>query len=370
MITILYVYKKNNFYDEHILTYFLKKCYNHPKVKIHLVTNDDTPYIPPFIARNSINADIQLDNTIIGPHTNDWLENAETNKNEILQLFTKVPDEIYDIFPHTYFNTIPSFSVSPYNGTHIFTDIKCIIKGVKIYSQNLFLDKYLESIKPKYSFFIPYYDEPVLEKYSIYHTFIHPVQLKPPSVYFESEIFRRIKEIPNTEYIGILTWRSERKIQRKLNELIFDLNSLRKEYDLIALYPREDSKELLEYAYTSHGNNFKILWEWLLSELKIPIEPITFTFYSNLWIMKRTFFVEYIDFVNKCMKILDTIPPELNKILWSNSNYSAGSLSSEQLMSRFNLPHYSFHPFIFERLICLFCHNKKLYRFLMQKKYI
>jgi hypothetical protein len=196
-------------------------------------------------------------------------------------------------------------------------------------------------------FYMMYYDENIFPQYGIYHNFMTFIRLNPPSVYFESNGFRLITSVPDFEYIGVLTPSFERKSNLTIPEII---NKVKKsKEDLIPLY--SDNSDLLRQATQHHGKKFQIIWEWVLQNCSIKRKTCK-AFFSNLWILKREKFCEYLQFAKNVMNLLDNAPPNLQSLLKSNSNYT-GKLTSQVLLERTGYPYYTFHPFIMERIIVI-----------------
>lgn len=194
-------------------------------------------------------------------------------------------------------------------------------------------------------FFMMYYDEDILSEYGIYHEFMTYIKLEPQTVYFESQGFRLIENIPDFEYIGIITPSLYRKTKLTIKQIIEKVN----QEDLIPLYP--GNQDLLTQAIESHGKNFEIIWIWLMKSLNIKIRKLK-VFYSNLWVLKRSKFIEYINLARKAMDLLDNAPDNIKILLNSDAKYITGKLSAEALLKKTNYKYYTYYPFIMERLIC------------------
>ena len=305
MYTILYINDDDTFVSKKNYHYFLKKCGNYtPYVAIHIISRV-TEKIPSWCQSSKpvVKPDLTLySSKHFGPIHDNWLSDIRY---------------------------IPTY----------FKEIKGNIEELSC--NNI-------------TFFMPFYDEPVFETYGPYYEFLHPIHLNPPSVLFESYLFKLITEIPETDYIGILTYKFPQKTNKTLKELI-NINT--EDKDIIVFFHK--NCELLQQAEKSHGRKFTVLWKWLLNELSITVKPVHFCFFSNLWMMKRKHFVKYLKFVSHVISLLENIPSELAVILWSNSGYT-GTVSKNELKDRYNIEHYPFHPFILERIIILFVHHFKL----------
>jgi hypothetical protein len=282
MFNIVYVYKRHSLIDEKVLQYFIENCPIIPFVSYYIVANQSMA-LPRHIkcinslgGRDQITVGCLLDNSTFGPISPEWLN--KLNSNYIKKFFVPLVYSYPDLFPRTFIgsDSAPRFSL-PYNGIYIVAPQKPIALP---YSSN-FVD--MSSLsqhnhllhKPKYTFFMPYYDEPVYEYYGPYYQFLKPIRLNPPTVYFESEVFRHIRSVPDTDYIGILTFAFPRKIRHNLEQLITRLNLLcnGNVKDIIALYC-PDKRELIQFATESHGSAFLTLWRYILTQLNLPEQKI------------------------------------------------------------------------------------------------
>jgi hypothetical protein len=213
----------------------------------------------------------------------------------------------------------------------------------------------------------------LLYSYENISNFIHPniipLQLKPSSIYFESNGFNLIdiNSIPqNATRIGFITPSFFKKVNVSHIKDVYSLfNFINNSNELIIKFFAfyfSNSDETFNYSCTSaHGPNFLIIWNWLLDQMGYSkyIDCNIKSFYSNLWVSYTNITIEYIIFARKAMNILDNCKDEyIYNLLHSNSNYP-GKLNKKQLNKICNKPYYTFHPFIMERLICLFIFIKQ-----------
>jgi hypothetical protein len=196
--------------------------------------------------------------------------------------------------------------------------------------------------------FLLYSDEDI--SYYI-HPDIIPLKLNQTE-YFESEAFRMLNEsdLPDVENIGFITPSARFKIPNFSIKKILEINPK----PITFLFP--GSQKCEEHAIRFHGNGFLTIWKYLLDCHSISYDIInTYTGkFSNLWIAKRSFVIEYLNFAKKTIEYLDKSNTEIKNILFSDSKYIGKLLESGLLKKKFNLSHYPFHPFIMERIICLF----------------
>jgi hypothetical protein len=119
--------------------------------------------------------------------------------------------------------------------------------------------------------------------------------------------------------------------------------------DLTPLYTGGD---LMEQAVESHGKRFEVIWLWLLRELGIKARKMR-GFYSNLWVLERERFIEFLCLIRRVFNILESAPDEIRYLLESDANYRSGNLSPTILLERTGFSYYTYYPFILERIICL-----------------
>lgn len=185
------------------------------------------------------------------------------------------------------------------------------------------------------------------------HPNIIPLKLKQ-SYYFESEAFRMLekKDLPICDNIGFITPKGLRiaLAGRSLNEFMDSLNK-----KITEITPLINVHNTLEQAAQVHGNNFRIIWDYLSEKIykgkytynEIPI------FIRNCWVAPYKTVVDYLDFAKKTFQLIADAPANIQQLLVSDSLYG-DSLLREKCLAKFGFPHYPFHPFIFERLICFY----------------
>jgi hypothetical protein len=236
---------------------------------------------------------------------------------------------------------------------------KVVIAEVYEEFQNISTDIFISenlSEKKNTVLFLLYNDENISEFEKISE--VIPIKLNQ-NHYFESEFFRMFEEknfsqIQDIDNIGIITPSFYKKIQKSIPELLLlNPNPIKK------LFLLKTKMNYYDHGIYTHGKNFKIIWDWLVLKLNINFKKIkknkkSVGFYSNLWIAKKSFFLKYIEFAKKSMELLDNAPENIKKLLHSNSNYPGNLLKEGKLIEKFGYNWYPMHPFIMERLICLF----------------
>jgi hypothetical protein len=197
--------------------------------------------------------------------------------------------------------------------------------------------------------FMFYYDELVYDEYGNFFNLMDFIRLYPQNKYFESSGFLKIKDIPNKKYIGIITPSLTRKTMLTIEYILQKI--VNHNEDIIPLYYSGES--IIKQGIKHHGENFKIIWNWLLKEINVPIHIDIPAFYSNLWILKREYFIDYLNFLKKVINKLENAPIDIQIALKSNSMY-VGKISAEKLLYRTGYSYYTYYPFILERIICLY----------------
>jgi hypothetical protein len=212
----------------------------------------------------------------------------------------------------------------------------------------------------KTKLFLLYHNEDI-SKYS--HPDIIPLKLNQ-TPYFESEAFRMLEDLPNAENIGFLTPSAKNKIKYFSIENILNLDP--DPFFYFCKGPERVEKQAIEY----HGKTFLILWRYILDfhRISYSIMNTYYGSYCNLWVAKREFVREYIEFAKKTMNFLDNSSEDIRMLLFSDSRYYEGKLLNTGILNKkFGFNHYPFHPFVMERLISLFATLKKYPYYLISK---
>lgn len=174
---------------------------------------------------------------------------------------------------------------------------------------------------------------------------------------FESDFFKNVEIDENCKYIGMITYR----VCSRLNVLMLNIGYILHfcEADVVSVNyspPWGDNLKNTENIHPGFNYIWKKLMNVLLPELsddeifsdKIPI------FYNNYWYAKPKVLLEYREFLKKAECELEKIPE-----VYNDSEYNSGNCSKEELEKISGKPYYTFHPFIFERLPCIFVWYKK-----------
>lgn len=197
--------------------------------------------------------------------------------------------------------------------------------------------------------------------YSKKYSWITPVQI-PNTKYMESIVFYMLKdryqEWKDKTHVGIIKYSFEEKCpfynfpylceQAKDIDVFTFVNGHEDNYQI-------PNPTMLNYASLCH-TLFPIIWYLLLKQFQIPLdkifEPSIPAFYSNFWIAKTKCFEDYMVFFQQVLNIMDT-NDELKYLLHQNANYLQ-RLPVDKLYEIMNVPYYTYHCFICERLPCFF----------------
>lgn len=197
--------------------------------------------------------------------------------------------------------------------------------------------------------------------YAKKYNWIIPI-LIPNTKYMESIIFHLLKdryhEWKDKTHIGILKYSFEEKSPfynfRYLCENMKDIDIM------TFVNGHEDNYNIpnptmINYASICH-TLFPVIWYLLLKHFQIPVDKMFDVsipaFYSNFWIARRHCFEEYLQFFHQALTIMDT-NEEVSFLMHHNANYLQ-RLPSETLTKIMNVPYYTYHCFICERLPCFF----------------
>ena len=112
----------------------------------------------------------------------------------------------------------------------------------------------------------------------------------------------------------------------------------------------------LEFLTKFHGENFLKIWHWLIKELGYSeyYDKDFKGFSANMWVANRKFTKRFIKIAKRAMKLCEDAPPEMKALLYRDPNYN-GSIK-RLCFEKFGIPHYPFHPFIIENLVCFLTH--------------
>lgn len=179
------------------------------------------------------------------------------------------------------------------------------------------------------------------------------------NIMYDSWLHSNIDEWINTDYVGTLSWKSNTKISLPELDCPKFQDQISKENPDVVVF-LVPNMILLDQAQKGHGDAFKRVWVYLLSQLGYSeleaTDPSIKLFWSNYWMAKPDVMLKYIDFFRKAKNILEN-SDHIQDDIWSNSNYG-GYLPKERLIEIFNKPYYPLYLFIMERLPCFFFHQQ------------
>jgi hypothetical protein len=203
--------------------------------------------------------------------------------------------------------------------------------------------------------FLAYNDEDIS---AFQHPDIIPIKLDQTE-YFESEIFRMLTPdmIPEADNIGIITPSLFKKVPGITIDSLFTKNP--DPFVKLLLWQEHIPADVLAVRY--HGNMYMVINTWLFEQLKFPLSIVNNFkgFYCNLWITKRSLFLEYLEVAKRAIKHLDSPPSHIQNMLTTDPLYRGKLMRTGILEKRFRKPYYPWQPFIMERLICAFAHLKE-----------
>ena len=174
---------------------------------------------------------------------------------------------------------------------------------------------------------------------------------------FESDFFKNVEIDERCKYIGMLTYRVLQRPHVLMLNIGYVLSCC--DTDVVTLNYEPPWGDKLTDAERFHPG-FKNIWIQLMKVL-LPDLPEDDTwsdkftmFYNNYWFAKPKVILEYREFLKKAEEELEKIPE-----VYDDSGYTVGNVSKEELQKITGNPYYTFHPFIFERLPCIFVWYKK-----------
>jgi hypothetical protein len=216
--------------------------------------------------------------------------------------------------------------------------------------------------------YIIYHDEESFKLASIFLKYNWARLRKIDSTkYFENIIFSYLDinrdEWINKKFVGFLTYNSYKKIN------IFDIEKLANQYSDYDVISLNNSFNIPLLLITEHYHpNFINIWEQILLILGYNINDILSLeiplYYNNYWLAKPEWLNKYIIFYKKVIDIMEN-NILIRNMLYQNSTYPGKLLEHPQKLIKIcGRPYYTYHTFIFERLVCFFfwVEKAKLYQ--------
>lgn len=168
---------------------------------------------------------------------------------------------------------------------------------------------------------------------------------------FESEFFMNVDVDESYKYIGMLTYRVTSRPHVLMLNIGYILSYC--DTDVVSVnYNRGDTLTKTELFHPGFKNIWLQLMKKLLPDLyekdvwndEIPM------FYNNYWFAKPKVILEYRNFLKKAVDALEEIPE-----VYQDAGYGeTGNTPKEALERITGKPYYTFHPFVLERLPCIF----------------
>jgi len=170
--------------------------------------------------------------------------------------------------------------------------------------------------------------------------------------YFENEIILNMQIDMTKKYVGQITYNfaySKYDIftHIDLNKLLDSVNT-----DIVTLY--HNPHEKIRDIHKSINPKFIDIWTRLLikmlpNDIDVLSDSIKL-FYCNFWVAKPEIMKEYQDFLKKAIELLEEDPD-----VYDDAGYTSPTvITKERLVEISGKPYYTFHPFILERLPCVF----------------
>jgi hypothetical protein len=183
---------------------------------------------------------------------------------------------------------------------------------------------------------------------------LHRIQ---SSKYCESIIFPYLLlndiEWKTYDYVGIITYSfTDKQKKSYLKNVINSIhaNIIDDNIDVIGLHGIKSKKTI----FNSHPGIEEHLRSLIVQIGAVNSYNNLTGFYNNYWIAKVHVFRSYLRFFDIAHKLIEN-----NPLLNSDSGYKK-TTNQNTLISNFGYPYYTWHPFICERLICIFCAYYKL----------
>jgi hypothetical protein len=178
------------------------------------------------------------------------------------------------------------------------------------------------------------------------------------SVYLENYMYsewleNHIDEWKDLDYVGTIAYKAHTKRGLFPNIVSLYETVKRKDIDVVSFMPGERTS--IPNHSERHHKGFTECWTKLLEEAGYSNTDIMNTgipmFFCNYWFCKPVWMTKYISFFKRTKEIMDT-NPQLKDLLSRNAQYRG--MSTNRCLTVFGVPHYTFHPFICERLPCFF----------------
>ena len=175
--------------------------------------------------------------------------------------------------------------------------------------------------------------------------------------YFENQFWPLCNKLAaeanweNEDFVGLISYKYTRKTKSSLKN-ISDACRESADADVIALYDYDVN--LMEHACQVHGDSFRETWKTLLQGILDDNDRDDLpAFFCNFWLAKPDIMKLYAEFAVLMMGRM-----EKNYIMMNRNSRYRGRLNAEQLVALTGNDFYTLHPFIMERLPCLYLYHK------------
>ena len=183
------------------------------------------------------------------------------------------------------------------------------------------------------------------------------------SIMYDSWLEENYDDWKDYDYVGTISWKASMKIKMPdIDKLSLFLENNKDNYNVAAFYFID--MNMIDRTNYYHPK-FRTLWIKILSKLGYSIDQILNNnikgFYCNYWITTPKLMLEYIEFFKNVKNVINNYQ-DIQDDLWSDSKFQSTTLlTPQQCMQKFGIPHYPYHPFIYERMPCIwFEYNAKI----------
>jgi hypothetical protein len=172
--------------------------------------------------------------------------------------------------------------------------------------------------------------------------------------YFENTVIRQLildqKEHLKSEYIGVVSHNLMKKCPDFSHEKL--LQVIEKNPEVVILHSKRNH-DTIKFAELYH-KGFITLFNRLLNKLGLPIIKLETPIYYNHFIARSEIYYNYVQYLlAPAMYHMNGMPE-----FWGDSKYLKEL--PEDLVEKWNIKHYPFHPFICERLFSYYVQLNKI----------
>lgn len=177
------------------------------------------------------------------------------------------------------------------------------------------------------------------------HPYMIPYRLNSTK-HYESEFFMNIDVDPRAEYVGMVTYSVLHKSKIFKTNILRVLENATEDVVAFHVLPGENIQNMNK----DHPKLLDVWTRLVVERLGVPspecCDPM---FFCNYWVAKPHIVKEYQEFLRRAAELLEDDPS-----VYEDACYTQGKLSRERLCEISGKPHYTYHPFVLERLPCLF----------------